>query len=180
MDIFSICSNAVLITLGLVCVTLLTVIYLKFPVEYHNQNYYGFDTTGGVQVTTEKQLLQMDKDSLIDRSVYSNENGKITLILDGIYQISYTAQFQTSTNIGGQVATYSAQIEKNEILIQGSESSCFIQKQSNSSISCGCSKTVIIDCKANDIVCVKFSRQNGTTSGTTKNGESSIAIQKIG
>ena len=169
----------------IICVFLILLYFKKYtevvpsPKPKKEGSYYGYDSKGGRVITEVYQLLDIDINSFIDTNFYINNGGRITIFLEGTYYITYRAQFETKNTTGGQLATYSSRLEIDGNVVKGSESSCFIKKQPNSSISCGCGNTVIIYCKLNSVLSIKYARTKGTTSGLTKSNESSLTIRKI-
>lgn len=145
------------------------------------QRFNGFDSTGGVQLHGNEPVTIP-----IDREVYSQPNlyrttdqGHLAFLESGTYEVSYHAQVETLSHEGGQLATYTSFLQLNNITLQGSQSSCFLRKQPNAALSCGCSNTLVIVAQRGDVIQLQVSRTSGTTSAQTRSGESSLSVLKI-
>lgn len=157
--------------------------YLFYVPENHDIKASYFQMLGSSENTTISNGIQM---LTFDKLSYSNDKdfkikNSSTVVINtiGTYKVTYRIQFESHTNDGGDISTFSGMLFLNDDELSGSRSSCFLTKHPNNSISSGCGNSIIIEVKEISELYLGYTRSHGTTSARIRPRHSSVLIEKL-
>jgi hypothetical protein len=117
--------------------------------------------------------------SVLTGAGYVNTAGSIDVATAGIYEISYTAQFQTLNKSGGVESSFGGRILVNATPATGSITECFVYEFNGDFLRASCSKTILVSLAASDDVALQVARTTGTTTAQTRLDQCTLTIRRV-
>jgi hypothetical protein len=144
--------------------------------------WYGYGPLSSFAVTASPTTVEIEQQVQENQS-YASSSGVLTVPSLGCYKVSYTAQFTTLNQSGGQRSSYSVQLFTNRnsagsLLEPGTKVSCYMREQNDTGVQPSCTKTVVLSLLAFDTVDMRVSK-SGTTVGEVIADECSLTIERI-
>jgi hypothetical protein len=144
-------------------------------------NFYGFGpATTPVTVSGTFTTLVVVTDYLSGSFV--NTSGVLTIPASGVYELSYTAQFQTSDKTGGPESSFGSRIFLTGSLAgvaNGSITECFMYEFNGDLLRASCTKTILLNLASSDTVELQVARTTGTSTAKARVDQCSLVIRRI-
>lgn len=143
--------------------------------------YYAYGPATSVAVTGTAATVDIDTGEIQSGS-YSNTNGVVTVPTTGTYKISYTVQFESVDQAGGQRASFAAQIlVGNGVgVLTGSIVECYMREQNSSLVRPSATKVILYTVtNVAETIAVQALRTIGTTTGQTRVNECTLTIEQV-
>lgn len=117
--------------------------------------------------------------SVLTGAGYVNTAGSVDVATTGIYEVSYTAQFQTLNKSGGLESSFGGRILVNASPATGSITECFVYEFNGDFLRASCSKTMLISLNGGDDVALQVARTTGTTTAQTRLNQCTLTIRRV-
>ena len=142
--------------------------------------YYATGAAATLQLITGTFVtIDIDSNAIDSGSNFTNTNGSIAITNAGTYKVSYTVQFQTLNQSGGQRASFAGQVLHNAAVVSGSITECYIREQNSTLIRPSVSKVVLVTVAGTDTIAIQAARTIGTTTGNVNVTQSTVTIEQV-
>ena len=147
--------------------------------------WYGKGVEGDIDVTDSVQNVKLTK--IIDISAnFSHVDSTLTFEKEGVYQISYWAQFKTSgvNLMGGRRSSLGVQLLHNvdnvDNVVDDSLAECYIRAQITDAVRPGAGKTILLDVDNGDTIQLQVLRTIGNTKSSLIANQCTLSVVRLG
>lgn len=141
--------------------------------------FYQYGPTTSVALTTTPTVVNISNGGVVDATYYTNTAGVVTLSTTGVYEIAYTAQFETLNYLGGPESSFAVDLFQNGTLVTGSTTECWTTDANGDNKRPSASKNIVLSVTAADTLEIRVYRSFGTSTAQTRVNQCSLMIIRL-